>query len=90
MSKAIIEFEKIPESCLQCPISNYECGDFGENLFCPLLEQEGNFLQRLSNCPIKIREKPRRIRYHYVVNGAALAGIFIGLILGFTIGFLVR
>ncbi|HEX9058578.1 MAG TPA: hypothetical protein VF941_00190 [Clostridia bacterium] len=43
----------MPESCLKCKISHYEAGDSEETLICPLLETEGNFQERLPDCPLK-------------------------------------
>lgn len=51
--KVYIELKKMPENCLQCPISFYSSGEDGEDLFCPLVETEGNCLERLKDCPIK-------------------------------------
>lgn len=56
MKKAIIELNKIPENCLKCPISFYESGDDGESLYCPLTDEDGNYLERPKNCPITIVE----------------------------------
>ncbi len=46
----------MPENCLKCKLSDYEIGESGEHLFCPLLEVDGNFQTRLSNCPLKALE----------------------------------
>lgn len=53
MKRAIIELKEVPENCLKCQISFYECKEDGESLYCPLINNDGNYLKRPVNCPIK-------------------------------------
>lgn len=57
--KIILEFNTMPENCLDCHINGYETNEQGEVLFCIYLSSikgkyvYGDFLKRRVDCPLK-------------------------------------
>lgn len=58
--KIILEIDKVPNNCLECPINVYETNEQGEVLYCVYLSSlkgefvNGEFLKRRDDCPLKV------------------------------------